>query len=600
MRDAANKVKPATKAPTNSQQSARGVSALKESEIRYRRLFETAQDGILILDHQTGAITDVNPYLIKMLEYSRKELVRKKLWEVGAFQNVDASKAAFTALKRREYSRHENLPLRTKDGRLVQVEFISNVYRVGNKKVIQCNIRDITERKQAEQQLEHQALRDALTGLFNRLVFTDRLTQAFERAKRNPAYRYAVLFLDLDRFKVINDSLGHFAGDQLLIAVARRLEKRLRAADTLARLGGDEFAIMLDNSSEVFEAVRVAHRLQGDLAPAFTIEGREVFTTASIGIAESGPTYKQPEELLRDADIALYRAKELGGARYAVFDAAMHDRAVALLHLETELRRALERQEIRIYYQPIVSLATKQLYGFETLIRWQHPTRGLLLPEEFIALAEETSLLNPIGEWMLREACSQMREWQTRFPTSPPLTISVNLSHRQFLQPNLIELVTRTLEETGLAAQQLCLEITENVILQEEPAPGIIRDLRHLGVQLHIDDFGTGYSSLGALYHAELTALKIDRAFIRLLDGTNRQSAIARTALLLARELGLATIAEGVETPEQLAYLKTLECEYAQGYLFAKPMDTEAATGLLVSVFQPKGRQTVIRGVRPL
>ena len=562
--------------------------ALRESEIRYRRLFETAQDGILILNARTGTITDVDAFLIKMLEYSRREFVKKKLWEVGAFHDIEPSKASFLALQKNEYIRYENLPLKTKDGRLVQVEFVSNVYRVGSKKVIQCNIRDITDRKQAEQQLQYYALRDPLTGLFNRLVFADRLTLAFERTKRNPAYRYVVLFLDLDRFKVVNDSLGHFAGDQLLIAVARRLENHVRAADTLARLGGDEFAILLDNSSEVIEAVRTAGRLEAELTTAFTIDGREVFTTASIGIAESDPSYVRPEDLLRDADSALYRAKALGGAGYAVFDTAMHDRAVALLKLETELRRALERQEFRVYYQPIVSLATERLIGFETLIRWQHPVRGLLVPEEFLGLAEETGLMNSIGEWLLREACSQLRGWQTRFSASPPLTISVNLSNKQFLQPDLIERVTYALQETGLAAQQLCMEITENVISHQEPTPEIIRQLHQLGVPLHIDDFGTGYSSLSALHHVGITALKIDRAFIRLLNGNKKQNAIARTTVLLAHELGLTTIAEGVETPEQFAYLKSIECDYGQGYLFARPMDGEAATALLVSDFQPK------------
>jgi diguanylate cyclase len=589
MKNAPKKIPPPAKTQTKSKQRARTATpALRESEIRYRRLFETAQDGILLLNARTGTITDVNPYLIKMLEYSRREFVKKKLWEVGAFHDIEASKASFLALQKNEYIRYENLPLKTKDGRLVQVEFVSNVYRVGSKKVIQCNIRDITDRKQAEQQLQYYALRDPLTGLFNRLVFIDRLTLAFERTKRNSAYHYVVLFLDLDRFKVINDSLGHLAGDQLLIAVARRLENHVRAADTLARLGGDEFAILLDNSSEVIEAVRTAGRLEAELTTAFTIEGREVFTTASIGIAESDPSYVRPEDLLRDADSALYRAKALGGAGYAVFDMAMHGRAVALLKLETELRRALERQEFRVYYQPIVSLATERLIGFETLIRWQHPARGLLVPEEFLGLAEETGLMNSIGKWMLHEACSQMRAWQTRFSAGLPLTISVNLSNKQFLQPDLIKQVTHALQETGLAAQHLCMEITENVISHQEPTPVIIRQLHQLGVPLHIDDFGTGYSSLSALHHVGITALKIDRAFIRLLNGNKKQNAIARTTVLLAHELGLTTIAEGVETPEQFAYLKTIECDYGQGYLFARPMDGEAATALLMSVSQPK------------
>jgi diguanylate cyclase (GGDEF)-like protein/PAS domain S-box-containing protein len=590
MSNASKKTKPALASLAGSQpQTSTAAADLRTSEVRYRRLFETAQDGILILEARTGAITDVNPYLIKMLGYSRRDFVKKKLWEVGAFKDVEASKAAFQALQQNKYIRYENLPLKTKQGRLIQVEFVSNVYLVGREKVIQCNIRDISERKQAQEKLEYFALRDALTGLFNRLVFNDRLAMAFERAKRDPAYHYAVLFVDLDRFKVINDSLGHAIGDQLLIAATRRLETQLRAADTFARLGGDEFAILLDNSAEVIEAVRAAYRLQAELAAAFTIEGHEVYTTASIGIAESGPTYIRPADLLRDADSALYRAKALGGACYAVFDPAMHQRAVALLQLETELRRALDRQEFRIYYQPIVSVATGLLSGFETLVRWQHPTRGLLKPKDFLDLAEETGLLNPIGDWLLREACTQMQRWQARFPSRPALTISVNLSYKQFLQVDLVTLVTRVLQETGLNAQQLCLEITENVISLQEPAPAIIGQLHRLGVQLHIDDFGTGYSSLSALSQTDLTALKIDRAFIHKLDGVERQNVITRTAVRLGHELGLTIIAEGVETAEQWAYLKKVDCEFGQGYLFGRPMGRDAATAYLASAFAPAG-----------
>ena len=562
--------------------------ALEAERERYVRLFHSSPDGLLVTDLQ-GIILEANRAATNMLRKNQDLLAGKPVTLYVAAEGQSAFRVKLAQLHTQDEVRGWDVLLALRTGERIHAAVDVTVMRTaGAAPVLHWTVRDVSERKQTEQQLQHYALRDALTGLFNRVVFTDRLTLAFERAKRNPAYRYAVLFLDLDRFKVINDSLGHFAGDQLLIAVARRLEKRLRAADTLARLGGDEFALLLDNSSEVFEAVRAAHRLQEELRAGFTVEGKEVFTAASIGIAESGPTYERPEDLLRDADIALYRAKALGGGRYAVFDAAMHERAVALLQLETELRRALPQQEFRVYYQPIVSLATEQLYGFEALIRWQHPTRGLLVPEDFIGLAEETGLVNPIGEWILRQACSQMRRWRMRFSASPPLTISVNLSYRQFLQPNLLEQVTRTLQETGLAAQQLCLEITEDVISQQEPAPMVIRHLHRLGVQLHIDDFGTGYSSLSALHHVEITALKIDRAFIRLLNGTTRQNAIARTAVLLAHELGLTTIAEGVETPEQSAYLKTVGCDYGQGYFFAEPMDSEAATALLVSVFQPK------------
>jgi diguanylate cyclase (GGDEF)-like protein/PAS domain S-box-containing protein len=585
------KAKPASASQARPQTGASAAAqVLRASEIRYRRLFETAQDGILILEAKSGAIVDVNPYLITMLGYSRQDFVTKKLWEVGAFQDIEASKSAFLALQRNKYIRYENLPLKTKDGRLVQVEFVSNEYSVGRRKVIQCNIRDITERKLAEQQLAFYALRDPLTGLFNRLEFNGRLLLAFEHAKRDPAYHYVVLFVDLDRFKVVNDSLGHFAGDELLVSVTRRLEKHLRATDTFARLGGDEFAILLDNRAEVMEGVRAAQRVLEELSAVFMIEGHELFTTASIGIAESGPSYTRPEDLLRDADSALYRAKALGGARYAVFDTPMHARAVALLQLETELRRALDHHEFVIHYQPIVFVRTGQLAGFETLVRWQHPTRGLLEPKDFLELAEETGLLNPIGDWLLSEACLQLRRWQIRFPGHPALTVSVNLSPKQFLQADLVEQVTRVLRETGLTPSQLCLEITENVISLQEPAPAIMSQLHHLGVQLHIDDFGTGYSSLNALNQIELTALKIDRVFVKMLDGIERQNAIARTAVRLAHELGLSTIAEGVETPEQLAYLKTVDCELGQGYLFGRPMSLEASTKYLASALTPQDR----------
>jgi diguanylate cyclase (GGDEF)-like protein/PAS domain S-box-containing protein len=446
---------------------------------------------------------------------------------------------------------------------------------------------ELKERKRAESQLLYNAFHDPLTGLPNRALFMNRLEHALEHAERHEDYLFAVLFLDLDRFKVINDSLGHLLGDQLLVAIAGRLEACLRPTDTAARLGGDEFTLLLEDIRDVGDAIRVAERIQVELTLPFDLGGQEVFTSASIGIALSSTGYNRPEDLLRDADIAMYRAKALLQTRYEVFDTDMHDRAVALLQVETQLRQALERQELRIHYQPIVSLFTGRITGFEALVRWQHPDHGLLYPLEFMAVAVETGLIVPIDQWVLREACRQTQQWQELFPDKQPLTISVNLCNPQFRQPELLRHIKQVLQETKLDARSLKLEITENIIMEnDEFATARLLQLRALGIQLSIDDFGTGYSSLGRLHSFPIDVLKIDSSFVSKIGADEGNLEITETIVTLAHKLGVDVIAEGVERAEQLTQLRGLKCEYGQGYFFSEPLDSKAAEALIVAKTQ--------------
>ncbi len=441
--------------------------------------------------------------------------------------------------------------------------------------------------QESKEHFRHAAFHDALTGLPNRALLADHLKLAIERAKRREDHLFAVLFLDLDRFKNINDSLGHTIGDQLLIAIARRVEGCLRPMDTVARLGGDEFAILLDGLEDFSHAIHVAERVQDELMQPFNLKGHEVYTTASIGIALSTTGYDHPENILRDADIAMYRAKDNGKARYELFDTVMHTRAVALLKLENDLRRAIERQEFRVFYQPIISLHTDQIAGFEALVRWEHPERGFVSPDEFIPLSEETGLIMEIGHWVLYEACRQMRQWQSSLQR--PLMLSVNLSGKQFIQPNLIGQIKKILEETDFDPRWLRLEITESVVMENaEAATSMLHQLRDLGAHLSIDDFGTGYSSLSYLHRFPVTTLKIDRSFIGRMGEGDENSEIVRTIMTLANNLGMEVVAEGVETEEQLAQLRALKCEYGQGYLFSRPVNAEAAEMLILDK-SPKG-----------
>ncbi len=449
---------------------------------------------------------------------------------------------------------------------------------------------DITDRKIAEQRLLHDALHDILTDLPNRALFMDRLTYAVERAKRRENYLFAVLYLDLDRFKDVNDSLGHQVGDKLLIATGRILELSLRPTDTVARLGGDEFVILLEDINDVGDATRIAERIQKRLSQPMRLNGHTVSITTSIGIVLSVTGYQRAEDILRDADIAMYRAKANGKARYEIFDPAMRDRIMERLALETQLRRALDQQELRVFYQPIVALETGKMNGIEALVRWQHPERGLLLPGDFLPLAEETGLIVRLDRWVLAEACRQLREWDLLLDLDPSLAVSVNVSSKHLAEPDLARVVERILLETGLEASRLKLEITERSLVENpDRIDDTFQALHELGVQIQIDDFGNGYSSLSYLPRFHLDALKIAQAFVSMVEKDVHLLKIIQSIVMLTHGLGIGVIAEGVETIEQLTRLRELGCEYGQGNLVSQPLSGQAMSELIRSIQRGEG-----------
>lgn len=442
-------------------------------------------------------------------------------------------------------------------------------------------IHDITEQKIAQEQLIYEALHDALTGLSNRSLFMERVENALERAKRHPDSLFAVIFIDLDRFKTINDSLGHQIGDQLIISTARRLEGLVRATDTIARLGGDEFVILLDPIDDINDAIRITERISHKLQLPLTLDGRKVFSSASIGIALSSSNYALGSDLLRDADIAMYRAKAKGKSCYEIFDKEMYAQALSQLQLENDLRQGIERQEFLVYYQPIVSAKTGNLAGFEALIRWHHPERGLVSPAEFIPVAEKTGLIVPIGEWILTSVCQQIKSWQQQFSLKVFPKVSVNLSVKQLRDVEFIAKIDQVLLKTGIEGRSLQLELTESMLMENvEALLDILSQLRLRSIQLSIDDFGTGYSSLSYLHRFPVNSLKVDRSFVKGLGSNIESLKITESIIELANNLNIAAIAEGVETKEQLTRLRKLGCEYVQGYLFSPPIPVQAATKL--------------------
>lgn len=441
--------------------------------------------------------------------------------------------------------------------------------------------------REAEEVLRYEATHDPLTGLPNRSLLVERLGRTIERASKEPSYAFAVLFLDLDRFKHVNDSLGHTVGDELLKEVAHRLSSCVHPTDTVARLGGDEFVVLLEGLAEPEDAESVAEHVQEALKAPFGLHLHELYATASIGVVTGPEGHADPEELLRDADTAMYRAKEGGKARYAVFDAKMRQNAVSLLRLETDLRRAVEGGEFVVHYQPIVWLHGGAVAGFEAVVRWQHPERGLLSPNTFVPLAEETGLIHKIGRFVLREACRQAAVWRRGFSEQFPPSVNVNLSPTRLIRSGLPEEVALVLKETGLPGRALALELTEGAIMEDtEAALETLSCLRGLGVRVHVDDFGTGHSSLGLLHRLPVDALKIDRSFVSRMGGTSdpeEGAEIVRTILTMAHQLGMDAVAEGVETEGQLELLKEMECDYAQGYRFSRPVNSEGARAILAA-----------------
>lgn len=557
----------------------RTEEALRDSEYKLRTLISSMSEGLAQVNNDE-AIEFVNDRLCEMTGYERDELLGKVTFEMLFDEEGSKLLKGINQQRQKGISGHYEMRLRKKSGEMLWV-------LIGGSPIVNTDgkmtgtlgvFTDITERKRIEEQLLHDAFHDGLTKLANRALFMEHLRITIERSKSRHSNPYAVLFLDFDRFKMINDSLGHAEGDQLLNQIARRLESATRTGDLAARLGGDEFVILLSEMLAESDAVQVAERIQNDLKKPFDLSGNEIFISASIGIALSNAGHKRAEDMVRDADIAMYRAKANGKAQYQIFDQVMHESASKQLQLETEMRQSLERQEFQLHYQPIISLETRTLVGFEALVRWQHPTRGLIPPFEFIGAAEENGLILPLGNWVLQESCRQLRRWQDANPAALPLMVSVNLSCKQFLQPDLAEQIDAVLGESGLDPRCLKLEITESYVMENsEMAVTILNRLRSLGIEISLDDFGTGYSSLSYLHSLPVDYLKIDRSFVSRMTDGKENSEIVFTIIKLAQNLKMQVIAEGIETAEQLAHLKNLHCEFGQGYFFSKPLDAKAA-----------------------
>ncbi len=432
------------------------------------------------------------------------------------------------------------------------------------------------ELKAAADLVMYNALHDPLTDLPNRTLLMERIEVAIAQAKQSDGYRYAVLFLDLDRFKVINDSLGHLVGDKLLQIIAQRLAGYLRDVDVVARLGGDEFVILLDGIAGQAPVIDLVDRILNDCQTPFLLDGYELFIGISIGVVLGNRDYGQPSDLIRDADIAMYRAKAQGTNSYKVFDANMHTQALKRLTLESDLRHALEQQEFRVYYQPIIDILRDRLVGFEALVRWQHPTRGFVSPVDFVPIAEETGLIVAIDSWVFRTTCIQLADWKKRFPHRLPLKISTNLSAQDLRKPNLIEEIDQVCQEMGLVGSDIALEITESLLIEDiNKTIGLLTELKERQIYLSIDDFGTGYSSLNYLHRLPADTLKIDRSFVGQMQEGNRNYQVVSTIITLSDKLGLGVVAEGVETPQQLSWLQQLNCEFGQGYLFSKPLPAD-------------------------
>jgi diguanylate cyclase (GGDEF)-like protein/PAS domain S-box-containing protein len=564
-----------------SQQRAIEV-ARRQSEERYRRLFDTSRDAIYMTSRE-GYFIDANPSMLEMFGYTREELLTMPVVQLYA-KPQDRARYQKEIEKVGSIRQHE-IKLKRKDGTILDCLKTATVQRGDDGTIVgyQAIIHDISARKRTEEQLTYSAFHDALTGLPNRSLFMDRLERIVRASKRRGNHKFAVLFLDLDRFKIVNDTMGHAVGDALLKAVARRLEAALRVEDTVARLGGDEFAIILDSIRDASDGTRVAERIIQSLSLAFTLDDVQVHTAGSVGIALSYAGGDSAENLLRDADAAMYRAKTGGRGRYEVFDPMQHTEAVAQLQIEADLRRALQAREFFLHYQPVVDIQADRLAGFEALLRWQHPIRGLVPPTEFIAIAEETGLITQIGWWVIEAACRQMHAWEKLYAGhTENLTISVNLSRKQFYQPDLIPHLDRILTEASARPAHIKLEVAESVIMQSaEVSTEILKQLRHHGILLSIDDFGTGYSSLRYLQEFPITTLKIDRSFVSELL-KDAKAGLVTSILALGRSMGVDALAEGVETAAQLERLRGLGVRYAQGYYLSPPVDPKKAGEFIV------------------
>src|SRR2546423_2444921 len=560
----------------------RTEDALRESERRFREMLDTIELFAVLLD-VVGTVTYCNPYLLRMTGFPKQDVIGKNFFDlfVTAERREQASRGFLENIGRGIIAAHIEAEIGTRSGERRIVLWNNTVLRSPENSILGIASvgSDVTEQRQAEQQLVHNAFHDALTALPNRALFLDRVAHALDGLRQDPrrgARRpFAVLLLDIDHFKDVNDSLGHVAGDQLLVAIGERLVSCMRTADTVARFGGDEFTILMEGINEPADVTRATTRIHNEIAAPFTIEGQEIFTSASIGVTIAGPEYDAPEQIIRDADTAMYRAKAQGRGRSEMFDVEMRAQAVARLQLENDLRRGIERSEFKPVYQPIVNLLSSAVVGFEAVLRWHHPKRGTVSPLDFIPLAEETGLIVPIGEFVLMEACTQAARWRAE-AGGANLRVSVNISSRQLAQGDLVATVQKALDASSLHPSALHLEITESAIMQNpEVAFAIIERIRQLGCSFAVDDFGTGYSSLSYLHRFAIDQLKIDSSFVQ--SAERKSGEIIRSIIDLGRSLSIDVVAEGIETAQQAEHLRELHCGFGQGYLFSRPVESEKA-----------------------
>ncbi|NET28869.1 bifunctional diguanylate cyclase/phosphodiesterase [Okeania sp. SIO1I7] len=573
---------------------------LRENEQRFRALIENSTDIIQILD-KNGIYQYLSPSQERILGYTCKELIGKSALELIHPNDQWWMKQVIEEVKQHPKTRRglDEYRVRHKNGSWCVFEaVVMNLLNDESVQGIVINCHDVTERKSAEDKLVYQSLYDSLTDLPNRALLMERLQQALARTRRNPNYLFAVLTINLDRFKIINESHGHSTGDRLLVEIAKRIQICLRPIDTVARIGSDEFVILLETVHDQGDAIGLATLIQTAIAQPIEFDTQRLFITSSMGIVISSDDYQWAGDLLRDANIAMDRAKAQNQGSYLVFTRSMHNHVTEMMQLEHDLRHAVEMLEdldspvtnnFLLNYQPIISLCTGELLGFEALVRWRHPERGIISPVKFIPLAEETGLILPLGQWVLWEACRQLQEWQKIY-SQTDLTVAVNISGKQFSQPNLILHIQRILQQTGINPQRLKIEITESVVMDNaESAITVLSQLQELGIQLSVDDFGTGYSSLSYLHRFPINTLKVDKSFVTNMGVNGENCEIVRAIITLAHSLGLDVVAEGIETEQQLTQLKNLGCEYGQGYLFSKPVDATRATTLLDTNFLESG-----------
>ncbi len=559
-------------------------AALRASEARHRAIVNSVSDGIVVAAIDSGRILDVNERLCELLGRSAETFAELTIADLNPADPLFGEEPGRHILRRTLAGIHQRFEWRLQrpDGNAFWAEVRLRCAGIGGQDRLLIVIRDITDRRRAEEQLQYDALHDNLTGLANRALIMDRVEQALARHERDPDYLFALASLDLDRFKLINDSMGHGVGDQLLMAVANRLRESLRPGDTLGRLGGDEIVILFDDIGTAERVNTLADSLQDDLREPLRVGGVELRTSASLGIALCGDGYQRWDEMLRDADLAMYEAKAAGKAQHCRFHPSMHHKAVERVQMESELRHAVAENALELHYQPLISLASGRLVGFEALVRWQHPARGLVMPGEFIPLAEESGLIVPLGYRVLEQACEQMANWQRRFHACDELTLSVNLSRWQLVETDLVERIGEILQRTGCDPRQLGLEFTESAIMESAVlARTALSGLRALGIQLSMDDFGTGYSSLSFLHQFPIDVLKIDRSFVHRMNTEENGVQIVSTIVTLGHSLNLKVVAEGVEAPGAADRLRLMGCDMGQGFLFARPMPAAAATEVL-------------------